>query len=179
MWGSRNGAAFKPFGMHTSTVRQACAVSTPKQLQMFRKTIGPSSASSSSPKRAANLLGLLEPAKVGIIVFRKWVTVHQSIWRNIPWDSIFHIVFRQTHHIVDLDKKNFNCVKDNVNCNDYIAVAIDEEMRLEHSWQYTGKRKPVPSPLRPTKITHGLARNWTRASMVRGPRLTAWTIGRP
>jgi hypothetical protein len=39
--------------------------------------------------------------------------------------------------------------------------------------------KPVPVPLCPPQIPHGLTRARTRASAVRGRRLTAWTTARP
>jgi hypothetical protein len=48
-------------------------------------------------------------------------------------------------------------------------------------WNWQGKtevlgEKPVPVPLRPQLIPHGLARDRTRASAVRGRRLTAWAM---
>jgi hypothetical protein len=57
---------------------------------------------------------------------------------------------------------------------------------MEHRWndidtgrlKYSGK-KPVPVPLCPPQIPHGLTRDRTRASAVRGRRLTAWTMARP
>jgi hypothetical protein len=56
------------------------------------------------------------------------------------------------------------------------------EAQVEWNWQ--GKteifeRKPVPVPLCPPQIPHGLTRNRTRASAVRGRRLTAWAMARP
>jgi hypothetical protein len=39
--------------------------------------------------------------------------------------------------------------------------------------------KPVPAPLCPPQISHGLTRAQTRASAVRGQRLTAWAMARP
>ena len=39
--------------------------------------------------------------------------------------------------------------------------------------------KPVPVPLCPPQIPHGLARDRTGASAVRGRRLTAWAMARP
>jgi hypothetical protein len=39
--------------------------------------------------------------------------------------------------------------------------------------------KPVPVPLCPPQTPHGLARDRTRASTVRGRRLTAWAMARP
>jgi hypothetical protein len=39
--------------------------------------------------------------------------------------------------------------------------------------------KPVPVPLRPPQIQHGLTRDRTRTSAVGGRRLTAWAITRP
>jgi hypothetical protein len=51
-------------------------------------------------------------------------------------------------------------------------------------WNWQGKtpvlgEKPVPVPLCPPQIPHGLARDRTRASAVGGRRLTAWTMARP
>jgi hypothetical protein len=51
-------------------------------------------------------------------------------------------------------------------------------------WNWEGKpealgEKPVPVPLCPPQIPHGLTRHRTRASEVKGWRLTAWTIARP
>ena len=39
--------------------------------------------------------------------------------------------------------------------------------------------KPLPVPVCPPQISHGLTRDRTRASAVRGRRLTAWAIPRP
>jgi hypothetical protein len=39
--------------------------------------------------------------------------------------------------------------------------------------------KSVPVPLCPPQISHGLTRDRTRASAVRGRRLTAWAMARP
>jgi hypothetical protein len=39
--------------------------------------------------------------------------------------------------------------------------------------------KPLPVPLYPPQIPHGLTRERTRASMVRGRRLTTWAMARP
>jgi hypothetical protein len=51
-------------------------------------------------------------------------------------------------------------------------------------WNWQGKtevlgEKPVPVPLCPPQIPHGLARDRTRASAVEGLRLTAWAMARP
>jgi hypothetical protein len=51
-------------------------------------------------------------------------------------------------------------------------------------WNWQGKtevleEKPAPVPLCPPQITHGLTGDQTRASAVRGRRLTAWAIARP
>jgi hypothetical protein len=49
-------------------------------------------------------------------------------------------------------------------------------------WQGKTKElgeKPVPVPLCPPKIPHGSTRARTRASAVRGQRLTAWGMARP
>jgi hypothetical protein len=39
--------------------------------------------------------------------------------------------------------------------------------------------KPVPVPLCPPQIPHGLTRAWTRASAVRDRRLPTWAMARP
>jgi hypothetical protein len=44
--------------------------------------------------------------------------------------------------------------------------------------KYSGE-KPVPVPLCPPQIPHGLTRDRTQASAVRGRRLTAWAMARP
>jgi hypothetical protein len=57
---------------------------------------------------------------------------------------------------------------------------------MEHEWneidrgkpKYSGG-KPVPVPLCPPPIPHGLTRDRTRASAVKGLRLTAWAMARP
>jgi hypothetical protein len=57
---------------------------------------------------------------------------------------------------------------------------------MEHRWnlidggkpKYSGE-KPVPVPLCPPQIPHGLTRDRTQASVVRGRRLTAWAMARP
>ena len=51
-------------------------------------------------------------------------------------------------------------------------------------WIYRGKpkysgEKPVPVPLCPPQIPHGLSRDRTRVSAVRGQRLTSWAMARP
>jgi hypothetical protein len=51
-------------------------------------------------------------------------------------------------------------------------------------WNWQGKtevlaEKPVPVPFCPPQIPHGLARDRTQASAVRGRRLTAWAMARP
>jgi hypothetical protein len=50
-------------------------------------------------------------------------------------------------------------------------------------WNWQGKtevlgEKPVPVPLCPPQIPHGLTRDRTRASAVGGRRLTAWAMAR-
>ena len=57
---------------------------------------------------------------------------------------------------------------------------------MQHRWneidrgkpKYSGK-KPVPLPLCPPQIPHWLTRDRTRASAVRGQRLTAWAMAQP
>jgi hypothetical protein len=51
-------------------------------------------------------------------------------------------------------------------------------------WNWQGKteelgEKPIPVPLCPPQIPHGLNRDRTRASAVGGRRLTAWAMARP
>jgi hypothetical protein len=51
-------------------------------------------------------------------------------------------------------------------------------------WNWQGKtevlwEKPVPVPLYPPQISHGLTRDRNRASAVGGRRLTAWAMARP
>jgi hypothetical protein len=50
---------------------------------------------------------------------------------------------------------------------------------MEHQWNETDRGKPVPVPLCPPQIPHGLTRDRNRASVVGGRRLTAWTMARP
>jgi hypothetical protein len=57
---------------------------------------------------------------------------------------------------------------------------------MEHRWNEIdgGKtevlgEKPVPVPFQPPQIPHGLTWDPTRASEVRGRRLTAWAMARP
>jgi hypothetical protein len=57
---------------------------------------------------------------------------------------------------------------------------------MEHRWngidrgkQKNSRKKPVPVPLCPPQIPHGLTRDRTRASAVGGRRLTAWAMARP
>jgi hypothetical protein len=56
--------------------------------------------------------------------------------------------------------------------------------RTSVEWNWQGKtevlgEKPVPLPLCPPQIPHGLTRDRTRSSAVRGRRLTAWAMARP
>jgi hypothetical protein len=51
-------------------------------------------------------------------------------------------------------------------------------------WNWEGKTevlggKPVPVPLCPPQIAHGLIRDRTRASAMEGRQLTAWAMARP
>jgi hypothetical protein len=51
-------------------------------------------------------------------------------------------------------------------------------------WQWQGKteelrEKPVPVPLCPPQILHGLTHAWNHDSEVTGRRLTAWTTAQP
>jgi hypothetical protein len=56
--------------------------------------------------------------------------------------------------------------------------------RATVEWYWQGKteelgEKPVPVPLCPPQIPYGLTRARTRASAVRGRRLTTWAMARP
>jgi hypothetical protein len=51
-------------------------------------------------------------------------------------------------------------------------------------WNWQGKtevlgEKPLPVPLCPPQIPHGLTWDWSRASAVSGRWLTAWAMARP
>jgi len=56
---------------------------------------------------------------------------------------------------------------------------------MEQWWNDIDRGKPkysektCPVPLCPPQIPHGLTRARTRASAVRGQRLTAWAMARP
>ena len=57
---------------------------------------------------------------------------------------------------------------------------------MEHLWNETDRgktevlgQKPVPVPLYPPQIPHGLTQDRNRASTVRRRRLTAWAVARP
>jgi hypothetical protein len=55
-------------------------------------------------------------------------------------------------------------------------------LMVEWHWQDKNEvleEKPVPMPLSPSQIRHGTTRDRTRASAVRGRRLTAWAMSRP
>jgi hypothetical protein len=70
--------------------------------------------------------------------------------------------------------------------NGHIVPPLDD-MSLESDngmiyWQQKTEElgeKPVPLPLCPPQIPHGLTRARTRDSAVRGRRLTSWAIARP
>jgi hypothetical protein len=56
--------------------------------------------------------------------------------------------------------------------------------RTTMGWYWQGKteelgEKPVPVPLCPPQIPHGLTRAWIRTSVVKVRRLTAWAMARP
>jgi hypothetical protein len=70
----------------------------------------------------------------------------------------------------------------------YVSISRIPQMiwvwRATVEWYWQGKteelwEKPVPVPLCPPQIPHGLTRAWTRASAARGRRLTTWAIARP
>jgi hypothetical protein len=59
---------------------------------------------------------------------------------------------------------------------------ITQEAQVEWKWQEKTENlgeEPVPMPLCPPQISHGLNRDRTRDSAVRGQRLTAWAIAQP
>jgi hypothetical protein len=70
----------------------------------------------------------------------------------------------------------------------YVSILRIPQMiwvwRATVEWYWQGKteklgEKPVPVPLCPPQIPHGLTRARTRASVVRGRRLTTWATARP
>jgi hypothetical protein len=67
----------------------------------------------------------------------------------------------------------------------YVSILRTPQMiwvwRATVEWYWQGKpeelgEKPVPVPLCPPQIPHGLTRERTRASAVRGRRLTTWAM---
>jgi hypothetical protein len=69
----------------------------------------------------------------------------------------------------------------------YVSILRIPQMSLESDggmiyWQGKTEElgdKPVPVPLCSPQIPHGLTRAWTRASAVRGRRLTTWAMAWP
>jgi hypothetical protein len=70
----------------------------------------------------------------------------------------------------------------------YVSILRIPQMiwvwRATVEWYWQGKteklgEKPVSVPLCPPQIPHGLTRAQTRASAVRGQRLTTWAMARP
>jgi hypothetical protein len=70
----------------------------------------------------------------------------------------------------------------------YVSILHIPQMiwvwRATVEWYWQGKteelgEKPVPVPLCPPQIPHGLTQAWTRASAVRGRWLTTWAMARP
>jgi hypothetical protein len=70
----------------------------------------------------------------------------------------------------------------------YVSILRIPQMiwvcRATVEWYWQGKteelgEKPVPVPLCPPQIPHGLTRERTRTSAVRGRRLTTWAMARP
>jgi hypothetical protein len=70
----------------------------------------------------------------------------------------------------------------------YVSILRIPQMiwvwRATMEWYWQGKteelgEKPVPVPLCPSQISHGLTRARIRASAVRGRRLTTWDMARP
>ena len=53
------------------------------------------------------------------------------------------------------------------------------ELNWQEKIEVLGEKKPVPVPLYLPQIPHGLTRDRTRASAVRGRRLTVWAMARP
>jgi hypothetical protein len=65
-----------------------------------------------------------------------------------------------------------------------ISVFIFPRNWAPMEWNWQGKtevlgEKPVPMPLCPPRIPHGLTRDGTRASAMGGRRLTAWAMAWP
>jgi hypothetical protein len=70
----------------------------------------------------------------------------------------------------------------------YVSILRFPQMisvwRATVEWYWQGKTEqlgenPVPVPLCPPQIPHGLTRARTQASVVRGSRLTTWAMARP
>jgi hypothetical protein len=70
----------------------------------------------------------------------------------------------------------------------YVSILRIPQMiwvwRATVEWYWQGKtekvgEKPVPVPLCPPQTPHGLTRGRTRASALRGRRLTTWAMARP
>jgi hypothetical protein len=70
----------------------------------------------------------------------------------------------------------------------YVSILRISQMiwvwRATVEWHWQGKpeelgEKPVPVPLCPPQISHGLTRARTRASAVTGRQLTTWAMARP
>jgi hypothetical protein len=53
------------------------------------------------------------------------------------------------------------------------------EWYIDRGKPKNSEKKPVPVPLCPPQIPHGLTLVWTQASAVRGQRLTTWALARP
>jgi hypothetical protein len=60
-----------------------------------------------------------------------------------------------------------------------MSLESDGGMILTGENRRTWRKKPVPVPLCPAQIPRGLSRVRTRASAVRGRRLTTWAMARP
>jgi hypothetical protein len=64
----------------------------------------------------------------------------------------------------------------------FFSVLPSNGAPVEWNWREnrsTRGEKPFPVPLCPPQIPHGLTRDQTQASAVRGRRLTAWAMARP
>jgi hypothetical protein len=77
-----------------------------------------------------------------------------------------------------------NYVSELLPLTDILYLSGDMSWRARVEWYWQGKTeelggKPVPVPLCPPQIPHGLTQARTRASVVRGRRLTAWAMSRP
>jgi len=102
---------------------------------------------------------------------------------NAELNPICHLLaLLEAHHILHVSRIRVNNA---VNYWDYAASMTDEWMNEWVSsigWMIlTGenrntRRKPIPLPLCPAQILHGLVWEWIQASMVIGQQLTTWAM---